>query len=105
MIGCDWPVCVCVTVCVVSGDDPVCRPTRLPGQHEGAMGAAQPAHQVLRGDDQGDAAIDRSAARQTQLRQRLRFPAQQVRRPCGGYEAPDSAADLPISYNIIMTIS
>ena len=80
---CLWSVLVhythvtCVP-CVAPGDHPVCGPPRLPGQHEGAVGtAAAPGH-LLRVSHQGYARVHWRPARETQVCERHRLPAEQV---------------------------
>ena len=62
----------------VAGDNPVCRPARIPGQHEGTMGTAWAASEVLRVCHQSYAASHWSATGKTQVCQRNWVPAQQV---------------------------
>lgn len=62
-----------------SGDHSVCGFTCLSRQHEGPLGPPGFASSVLRESDQSHAQIYRSSPGETQVCQRIRLPAQQVR--------------------------
>lgn len=53
-----------------SGDSVVCRLACLPGQHEGSLGAAGAAGEVLRTGDQGHAGKHRRASGEASFHQR-----------------------------------
>lgn len=60
------------------GDNTLCRPPRLPGQHEGSLGAAGAAHPLLRARHQSHAGEHRGAPGEAEIRPGHRLPAQQV---------------------------
>jgi len=61
------------------GDDTVCGPSCVPGQHEGSVGAAASSHRLLRACDSSHAASDQRTSWQVDIHPRHWLPAQQVR--------------------------